>query len=181
MAQLVETSLPGVIEIFPKIITDNRGYFLESYRDDWFKDIDHGWVQENQSSSTAGALRGLHFQRGESSQAKLVRVVKGSVLDVAVDLRLGSPTFGESFFTILDSVKNNLLYVPSGFAHGFSVLEDAIFVYKCSNYYDRESEGGILWNDLELGIDWLVNDPIISEKDEKWPTLNEFRLLEGGL
>jgi dTDP-4-dehydrorhamnose 3,5-epimerase len=183
MAELVKTSLPGVLEIFPKKIIDNRGYFFESYRDDWFEneDLDHNWVQENQSFSTAGTLRGLHFQRGEFSQAKLVRVIQGSVLDVAVDLRLGSPTFGQSYLTVLDAKKSNLLYVPSGFAHGFSVLEDAIFVYKCSNYYNKASEGGILWNDLDLAIDWQVKNPIISEKDENWPSLSDFRKTEGGL
>lgn len=183
MAELIKTPLSGVLEIFPKKFLDKRGYFFESYRDDWFGDseLNHGWVQDNQSFSTAGTVRGLHFQRGEFSQAKLVRVIQGKVLDVAVDLRKGSPTFGKYYSTILDSEKSNLLYVPNGFAHGFSVLEDAIFVYKCSNYYHKASEGGIQWNDQELGIDWKVSLPIISEKDQDWPTLNEFRLTEGGL
>ncbi len=183
MAELIKTPLSGVLEIFPKKFLDKRGYFFESYRDDWFGDseLNHGWVQDNQSFSTAGTVRGLHFQRGEFSQAKLVRVIQGKVLDVAVDLRKGSPTFGKYYSTILDSEKSNLLYVPNGFAHGFSVLEDAVFVYKCSNYYHKASEGGIQWNDQELGIDWKVSLPIISEKDQDWPTLNEFRLTEGGL
>jgi dTDP-4-dehydrorhamnose 3,5-epimerase len=183
MAQLVQTPITGVLEIFPKKFTDKRGYFFESYREDWFDELglDHSWIQDNQSFSAAGTVRGLHFQRGEFSQAKLVRVIQGSVLDVAVDLRNGSPTFGQSFVTVLDTKKSNLLYVPSGFAHGFSVLEDAIFVYKCSNYYDKDSEGGILWSDPELAIDWGVSSPIVSEKDELWPTLNEFKLAEGGL
>lgn len=183
MAQLVQTPLPGVLEIFPKKFLDSRGHFFESYRDDWFEGlgITHGWIQDNQSFSTAGTVRGLHFQRGEFSQAKLVRVIQGSVLDVAVDLRLGSPTFGKYYSTILDAEKNNLLYVPNGFAHGFSVLEDAIFVYKCSNYYHKASEGGILWNDSELDIDWKVDVPNISEKDKLWPTLNDFRIAERGL
>lgn len=183
MAQLVQTPITGVFEIFPKKFLDKRGYFFESYRDDWFDDgdINHRWVQHNQSFSTAGTVRGLHFQRGEFGQAKLVRVIQGSVLDVAVDLRKGSPTFGQSYSTVLDAERSNLLYIPNGFAHGFSVLEDAIFVYKCSNYYDKASEGGILWDDPELAIDWKVSTPIISEKDEIWPTLNEFRLAEGGL
>ncbi|MDG1275921.1 MAG: dTDP-4-dehydrorhamnose 3,5-epimerase [Algoriphagus sp.] len=183
MAEIVKTSLPGVLEIFPKKFLDNRGYFFESYRVDWFDDfpLDHGWVQENQSFSTAGTLRGLHFQRGEFSQAKLVRVVQGSVLDAAVDLRIGSPTFGKSYLTVLDAEKSNLLYIPSGFAHGFSVLEDAVFVYKCSNYYNKASEGGILWNDSDLAIDWKIKEPIISEKDAIWPSLSEFIKTEGGL
>ena len=183
MAELVKTPLSGVLEIFPKKFLDKRGYFFESYRDDWFEEapLNHDWIQDNQSFSTAGTVRGLHFQRGEYSQAKLVRVIQGSVLDVAVDLRKGSPTFGKSYSTILDSEKSNLLYVPAGFAHGFSVLEDAIFVYKCSNYYHKASEGGILWNDPGLAIDWKVDSPIISEKDEHWPSLNEFKIAEEGL
>ncbi|WP_075348903.1 dTDP-4-dehydrorhamnose 3,5-epimerase [Algoriphagus marinus] len=183
MAEIVKTSLPGVLEIFPKKFLDNRGYFFESYRADWFNDIhlDHGWVQDNQSFSTAGTLRGLHFQRGEFSQAKLVRVIQGSVLDVAVDLRIDSPTFGQSYLTVLDAEKSNLLYIPSGFAHGFSVLEDAVFAYKCSNYYNKASEGGILWNDSDLAIDWKIKEPIISEKDALWPSLSEFIINEGGL
>lgn len=183
MTELVQTPLLGVLEIFPKKFLDKRGYFFESYREDWFKDAElkHKWIQDNQSFSTAGTVRGLHFQRGEYSQAKLVRVIQGSVLDVVVDLRIESPTFGQSYSTILDAERSNLLYVPSGFAHGFSVLEDAIFVYKCSNYYNKSSEGGILWNDPELAIDWQVREPIISEKDEKWPTLSEFKKTEGGL
>jgi dTDP-4-dehydrorhamnose 3,5-epimerase len=183
MAQLIQTPITGILEIFPKKFLDKRGYFFESFRADWFDEVDlgHGWIQDNQSFSTAGTVRGLHFQRGEFSQAKLVRVIQGSVLDVAVDLRKESPTFGQSYSTVLDAEKSNLLYVPNGFAHGFSVLEDAIFVYKCSNYYHQSSEGGILWDDPELAIDWKVSAPIISEKDGIWPTLNEFRLAEGGL
>lgn len=183
MAELVQTPIEGVLEIFPKKFPDKRGYFFESFREDWFAGValNHGWVQDNQSFSTAGTVRGLHFQRGKFSQAKLVRVIQGSVLDVAVDLRRGSPTFGQSYSTVLDAEKSNLLYVPNGFAHGFSVLEDAIFVYKCSNYYHKASEGGILWNDPELAIDWMVSEPIVSEKDEIWQTLKEFRLAEGGL
>ena len=173
MAELIQTSLPGVLEIFPKKFLDKRGYFFESYRDDWFDEypLDHRWIQDNQSFSTAGTVRGLHFQRGEYSQAKLVRVIQGSVLDVVVDLRKDSATFGKSYSTVLNTEKSNLLYVPVGFAHGFSVLEDAIFVYKCSNYYHKASEGGIHWNDSDLTIDWQVSDPIISDKDELWPTL----------
>jgi dTDP-4-dehydrorhamnose 3,5-epimerase len=183
MAELVKTPISGVLEIFPKKFLDKRGYFFESYRDDWFDDqkLNNNWIQDNQSFSTVGTVRGLHFQRGEYSQVKLVRVIQGSVLDVVVDLRKDSPTFGKSYSTVLDTQKCNLLYIPSGFAHGFSVLEDAVFVYKCSNYYHKASEGGILWDDHELAIDWKVEAPIISEKDDQWPSLNEFRLTEGGL
>lgn len=125
-------------------------------------------------------MRGLHFQNAPFAQAKLVRVISGKVLDVALDLRKDSPTFGQFYSTILDSEKNNLLYIPAGFGHGFSVLEDAVFVYKCSNYYHKASEGGILWSDPSLGIDWMVDEPIISEKDQVWPTLEQFRTQTGG-
>ena len=183
MAQLIKAPLAGVLEIFPRIFEDQRGYFFESYRADWLKSegVAHDWVQDNQSFSQKGTVRGLHFQKGEFAQAKLVRVIQGKVLDVVVDLRKGSPTFGEKYSTILDTERNNLMYVPAGFAHGFSVLEDAIFAYKCSNYYHKESEGGILWNDPALAIDWQVNVPITSEKDAVWPTLEEFKISEGGL
>jgi len=183
MAEILKTLLPGVLEIFPRKFQDHRGYFFESFRADWLSghNVANNWIQDNQSYSQAGTVRGLHFQKGQFAQAKLVRVIQGSVLDVVVDLRKGSPTFGKSFSVVLDTVKDNLLYVPAGFAHGFSVLEDAIFAYKCSNYYHKESEGGILWNDPELNIDWKVSAPIISEKDEIWPTLSEFKSTEGGL
>jgi dTDP-4-dehydrorhamnose 3,5-epimerase len=183
MAQVIKAPLAGVLEIFPRIFEDQRGYFFESYRADWLQSegLGHGWVQDNQSFSQKGTVRGLHFQRGEFAQAKLVRVIQGKVLDVIVDLRRDSPSFGQKYSTILDAIRNNQLYVPAGFAHGFSVLEDSIFAYKCSNYYNKESEGGILLNDPGLGIDWQVEEPITSEKDAVWPTLEEFKTKEGGL
>ncbi|TDQ17152.1 dTDP-4-dehydrorhamnose 3,5-epimerase [Algoriphagus boseongensis] len=183
MAELRKTPIEGLIEIFPRIFPDNRGYFFESYREDWLKSlgIEENWVQDNQSFSQKGTVRGLHFQRTPHAQAKLVRVISGKVLDVAVDLRKDSPTFGKHFSTILDDQNFNLFYVPKGFAHGFAVIEDAIFAYKCSNFYNKESEGGILWNDPMLGIDWGVSSPIISEKDKYWPTLEEFKNQTGGL
>ncbi|MBN3581668.1 dTDP-4-dehydrorhamnose 3,5-epimerase [Algoriphagus aestuarii] len=184
MAEIQKTPLSGVLEIFPKVFKDQRGYFFESFRGDWLEKegVHETWVQDNQSYSQKGTVRGLHFQREPHAQAKLVRVVQGKVLDVVVDLRKGSETFGKHFSTILDSERNNLLYVPAGFGHGFSVLEDAIFVYKCTNYYNKESEGGILWNDPQLQIDWKVSDPIISEKDMHWQTIEEFKEnSEGGL
>jgi dTDP-4-dehydrorhamnose 3,5-epimerase len=139
-------------------------------------------VQDNQSFSQKGTVRGIHFQRGVHAQAKLVRVIAGKVLDVAVDLRKGSPSFGQVYSTILDTEKNNLLYIPAGFGHGFSVLEDAVFVYKCSNYYHKDSEGGVRWSDPSLGIDWQVSEPIVSEKDQILPTLAEFvEAFQGGL
>lgn len=183
MAEIKTTPIEGLLEIFPRIFPDNRGYFFESFREDWLKNrgVEEKWVQDNQSFSQKGTVRGLHFQQEPHAQAKLVRVISGKVLDVALDLRKGSPTFGKHFSTILDAERFNLFYVPRGFAHGFSVLEDAIFAYKCSNFYHKESEGGILWNDPALGIDWGVSAPIISEKDKLWPTLSEFQELTGGL
>ena len=184
MAEIKQTSLPGVLEIFPRVFPDSRGYFFESFRQDWLDKmgVQESWVQDNQSFSQKGTVRGLHFQRGAHAQAKLVRVIAGKVLDVAVDLRKGSPTFGQVYSTILDTEKNNLLYIPAGFGHGFSVLEDAVFVYKCSNYYHKDSEGGVLWSDPALGIDWQVAEPIVSEKDQILPSLSEFvEAFQGGL
>lgn len=184
MAEIKQTSLPGVFEIFPRVFTDSRGYFFESFRSDWLEQVgvQESWVQDNQSFSQKGTVRGIHFQRGEHAQAKLVRVISGKVRDFAVDLRKGSVTFGQVYTTILDTEKNNLLYVPAGFGHGFSVLEDAVFVYKCSNYYHKASEGGVLWSDSALGIDWGVAEPIVSEKDMLLPSLSEFvAATQGGL
>ena len=184
MAEIKQTSLPGVFEIFPRVFPDSRGYFFESFRGDWLEQVgvQESWVQDNQSFSQKGTVRGIHFQRGEYAQAKLVRVISGKVLDVAVDLRKGSATFGQVYTTILDTEKNNLLYIPAGFGHGFSVLEDAVFVYKCSKYYHKASEGGVLWSDPSLGIDWGVGGPIVSEKDMLLPTLPEFVAAnQGGL
>jgi dTDP-4-dehydrorhamnose 3,5-epimerase len=184
MAEIKQTSLPGLLEIFPRVFQDSRGYFFESFRQDWLDQlgVHESWVQDNQSFSQKGTVRGIHFQRGAHAQAKLVRVIAGKVLDVAVDLRKGSPSFGQVYSTILDTEKNNLLYIPAGFGHGFSVLEDAVFVYKCSNYYHKDSEGGVRWSDPTLGIDWQVSEPIVSEKDQILPTLAEFVVaFEGGL
>lgn len=182
MAELRSTPISGLLEIFPKIFPDSRGYFFESFRQDWLQKqgIEVDWVQDNQSFSQKGTVRGLHYQNALYAQAKLVRVISGRVLDVVVDLRKGSQTYGKHFSTILDSERNNLLFVPVGFAHGFSVLEDAIFVYKCSNYYNKSAEGGILWNDPALGIDWQVEAPIISEKDKLWITFKDFTTQSGG-
>jgi dTDP-4-dehydrorhamnose 3,5-epimerase len=184
MAEIKQTSLPGVLEIFPRVFPDSRGYFFESFRQDWLDKVGvhESWVQDNQSFSQKGTVRGLHFQRGAHAQAKLVRVIAGKVLDVAEDLRKGSPSFGQVYSTILDTEKNNLLYIPAGFGHGFSVLEDAVFVYKCSNYYHKDSEGGVRWSDPSLVIDWQVSEPIVSEKDQILPTLAEFiEAFQGGL
>lgn len=180
--EIRETPIKDVYEIYPKVFKDERGYFLETYKKDLFeaKGLETDWIQDNQSFSAAGILRGLHFQKGEFAQAKLARVIQGKVLDVCVDLRKGSPTFGKYHSLILDGNRHNMLYIPKGFAHGFSVLEDAIFSYKCSNLYDKSSEGGIIWNDRELNIDWMVSDPILSDKDKLWPRLEEFKLNSGG-
>lgn len=182
--RVVKTPFDGVFEIYPQIYEDNRGYFFEAFRQDILKEsgIEENWVQQNQSFSKAGTVRGLHYQKQPFAQAKLARVLHGSVLDVVVDLRKNSATFGKSYTKILNSKEHNMLYVPVGFAHGFSVLEDAVFSYKCSNYYHKECEGGIFWNDPELAIDWLITDPILSEKDKGLPTLEKFiQISEGGL
>lgn len=162
-----KTSLTGLIEIFPKVFHDERGYFYESYNKSlfWENGIKEEFVQDNQSFSKKGVLRGLHFQRGSYAQGKLVKVTIGKVIDVVVDIRKESSTFGKHAKFILESEKNNMLYVPPGFAHGFVTLEDAIFTYKCTNLYHKESEGGILWNDPKLNIDWEVENPIVSGKD----------------
>ncbi len=173
---IIKTPIEGLLEIYPKVYEDERGYFFESYRKDVLEKngINTLWVQQNQSFSQKGTVRGLHFQKAPFGQAKLARVVQGVVLDVVVDLRSNSPTYGQSFSKKLNTKEHNLLFVPEGFAHGFSVLEDAVFCYMCSNYYNRDCEGGILWNDPEIAIDWMVSDPILSEKDQQWPSLKEF-------
>lgn len=173
-----ETGIAGLIEIAPKVFPDDRGLFFESYRGEWNKYLgsDYSFVQENQSFSKKGVIRGLHFQKPPYAQAKLVRVIVGKVLDVVVDLRRDSATFGKSYSVILDGQKHNQLLVPEGFAHGLAALEDSIFFYKCSNVYHKESELGIRWNDPALGIQWPFEKPIVSEKDEVLPTLQELIL-----
>ena len=170
--QLRETSIPGLVEIFPRIFKDDRGVFFESYNESWFaeKGLPTNFVQDNQSFSLKGVVRGLHFQNAPFAQGKLVRVISGSVMDVVVDVRPDSPTFGKHETLILKSELNNIVYVPEGFAHGFVALEDSVFSYKCTNLYHKESESGILWNDADLGIDWGVENPIVSEKDMILPT-----------
>ena len=180
--EVLETPIKDVYEIYPKVFNDERGYFLETYRRDVFErhGLNTEWQQDNQSFSMAGILRGLHFQTGAYAQAKLARVIKGKVLDVCVDLRKDSPTFGKHHAVILDSIRHNMLYIPKGFAHGFAVLEDAVFSYKCSDLYHRESESGIIWNDPELNINWQVDNPILSDKDKTWPTIEKFKEISGG-
>ncbi|PNQ74790.1 dTDP-4-dehydrorhamnose 3,5-epimerase [Hanstruepera neustonica] len=172
-----ETKLKGSFEIEPKIFEDKRGYFFESFNKEKFYDLtglDVNFVQDNESFSTKGVLRGLHYQIGNHAQAKLVRVIKGSVLDVAVDIRENSATFGEHVSVLLSEENKKQFFVPRGFAHGFVVLsETAIFSYKCDNYYDKLSERGILFNDPNLNIDWKLpkESLIISDKDLELPVL----------
>ena len=172
-----ETKLQGCYIIEPKIILDERGYFMESFNEKTFQNgIGQAvhFVQDNQSFSTKGVLRGLHYQTGEHAQAKLVRVLQGEVLDVAVDIRPDSPTFGQYEAVILSGENQKQFFVPRGFAHGFLVLsETATFFYKCDNFYNKESEGGIIYNDENININWQfsLEDLIISEKDKVQPTL----------
>lgn len=172
-----ETKLKGCYIIEPKIIRDERGYFMESFNEKTFQNgvgqAVH-FVQDNQSFSTKGVLRGLHYQTGEHAQAKLVRVLQGEVLDVAVDIRPDSPTFGQYESVLLSGENQKQFFVPRGFAHGFLVLsETATFFYKCDNFYNKESEGGIIYNDETININWQfsLEDLIISEKDKVQPTL----------
>jgi dTDP-4-dehydrorhamnose 3,5-epimerase len=173
--QIIQTGIEGLVEIIPAVFNDDRGWFFEFYKADRFinNGITYNFVQENQSFSKKGVVRGLHMQLEPHAQAKLVSVISGKVLDVVADLRAGSKTFGKVYYCELDAVRHNMLMVPEGFAHGFAALEDSIFFYKCSNLYNKESETGVVWNDPQLKIDWRVSNPIISEKDRILPTLDE--------
>lgn len=173
----IATKLEGCFIIEPKIIRDERGYFMESFNENTFqKGVNQQvhFVQDNQSFSSKGVLRGLHYQTGEHAQAKLVRVLKGEVLDVAVDIRPGSPTFGQYEAVVLSGENQRQFFVPRGFAHGFLVLSDtAVFFYKCDNFYNKESEGGIIFNDETININWDFPsaEMLISDKDKIQPTL----------
>ena len=170
--QIRETSIAGLVELIPRIFEDERGAFFESYNVEAFQKagLPTGFVQDNQSFSVKGVLRGLHYQKPPFAQGKLVRVIVGRVIDVAVDLRPESPTFGRHELFELDARRNNMAYIPEGFAHGFAALEDSIFSYKCTNLYNKECEAGIIWNDPALNIDWGVDGPIVSKKDQELPT-----------
>lgn len=175
---VIQTEIQGVVIIEPRVFGDSRGYFFESFSEKNFKEqvADVDFVQDNQSKSCYGVVRGLHFQKPHHAQAKLVRVVKGRVLDVAVDLRKGSPTYGKHVAVELTEDNHRQFFIPRGFAHGFAVLsEEAIFQYKCDNYYAPQSEGAVAWNDPDLGIDWGVplEKAILSEKDMKHPRLKD--------
>ena len=169
--------IEGVLLIEPQIFGDTRGWFFEAYNEEKYRKagICETFVQDNQSFSQKNVVRGLHFQRPPFTQAKLVSVIQGAVLDVAVDLRAGSPTYGQYVSAVLTGENHHQLFVPKGFAHGFSVLEDnTIFAYKCSSFYNKESEGNIIYNDPDICVDWGVDNPILSDKDMVGPTLREF-------
>jgi dTDP-4-dehydrorhamnose 3,5-epimerase len=168
--KVTKSDISGLLIIQPNVFNDDRGYFFESYSKLRYEEfgIPNEFVQDNISKSTKGTLRGLHYQVGEKAQGKLCQVIEGEVLDVAVDIRFGSPTFGKHFSLSLNSEMKNQLWIPAGFAHGFSVLsEEAIFSYKCTNYYSKTHERGILFNDPDLNINWKVEQPIVSDKDIK--------------
>ena len=175
---ITKTDIQGLIIIEPQIFKDSRGCFFESWNAKKFKQlgISEDFVQDNQSVSSKGVLRGLHFQNPPYAQAKLVRVIKGSVLDVAVDLRKNSPTYGKHVSVILSEQNNKSFFIPKGFAHGFLSLEDnTVFNYKCSDYYNKESEGSLLWNDEDLKIDWHIDNPLVSEKDLQADLFKNFK------
>ena len=177
--KVTETKLKGCFILEPAIFGDDRGYFFESFQKEKFKEltgVEVEFIQDNEAFSNRGVLRGLHFQKGKHAQAKLVRVVKGKVLDVVVDVRRDSKTYGQSISCILSETNKKQLFVPRGFAHGYAVLENnTIFVYKCDNYYYPEEEGGILYNDADLDIDWMLKKEEIqlSAKDRMLKSLQE--------
>src|SRR5580704_527607 len=173
--QRIETSLHGVCELRPKVFRDSRGFFMETYHRERFAElgISCSFVQDNHSRSARGTLRGLHYQL-HHPQAKLCRVIEGEALDVAVDIRVGSPHFGKWTSVLLSAAKQNQIYVPAGFAHGFLALTDPVqFLYKCSDFYDPADEHGVLWSDADLNILWSISDPIVSERDSKNPRLGD--------
>lgn len=172
--QLQKTMIPDLMIIQPKVFNDSRGFFLESYNQNSFfaNGIMNDFVQDNHSKSSYGVLRGLHYQNPPFAQAKLVRVTRGKVLDLAVDIRIGSPTYLQHFAIELSEENMTQLFIPQGFAHGFVVLSEEVeFLYKCDNFYNKEADGGILFNDPALGIDWIIpeNEMIVSEKDMNHP------------
>jgi dTDP-4-dehydrorhamnose 3,5-epimerase len=175
---IIRTEIPDVVIIEPRIFGDSRGYFFESFSEREFKEkvADVKFVQDNESRSCHGVVRGLHFQKPPHAQAKLVRVVKGRVLDVAVDIRKGSPTYGRHVEVELSEDNHRMVYIPKGFAHGFAVLsEDAVFQYRCDDYYAPETEGAISWNDPDLNIDWRLpsEQVILSAKDTSHPSFKD--------
>jgi dTDP-4-dehydrorhamnose 3,5-epimerase len=175
--EVIETHIKDLLIIKPKVFEDARGYFFESYNEGVFKQhgIDANFIQDNQSLSNSGVLRGLHFQAPPFAQGKLVRVINGAVLDIAVDIRKNSPTYGQHISIELTEENKTMFYIPPGFAHGFLTLRDnTIFSYKCTNLYNKASEGTVLWNDSDLQIDWNIQNPILSEKDLMGTPFKEF-------
>lgn len=178
--EVIKTNIEGVIIVEPRIFKDGRGYFFESFSQREFEEkvCKTTFVQDNESKSSYGVVRGLHFQKPPFAQSKLVRVIKGAVLDVAVDIRKDSPTFGQYVSVELTGENHRQFFIPRGFAHGFSVLsEEVIFQYKCDNFYSPQSEGAIAWNDPDLNIDWRIpaEKVVLSEKDGKHPRLKDWR------
>jgi len=172
------TPLEGLFILEPKVLGDARGFFLESYNAKIFEDLNlnTNWVQDNHSRSQKGVLRGLHFQKAAFAQIKLVRVIRGSAIDAVVDIRPHSKTFGQSYSVELSEENKRTLYVPEGFAHGFCTLEENTdFNYKCSRLYAPEHEGGLLWNDPDLKIQWPIDNPQLNARDSKWPSLKELQ------
>lgn len=172
---VIQTPLPGVILIEPKVFGDARGFFQETFHAERYREagITGTFVQDNHSRSSKGVLRGLHFQI-RHPQGKLVRVTRGSVFDVAVDIRRGSPAFGKWYGAVLTEENHRQLWVPPGFAHGFAVLSETVdFLYKCTDYYHPDDEGGLIWNDPDVGIEWPIENPALSEKDRNYPRLKD--------
>lgn len=177
--KILKTPIEGLLIIEPAVFGDERGYFFESFNKEKFKELtgeEVDFVQDNQSLSGKNIVRGLHFQNPPYEQGKLVRVIKGEVIDVAVDIRKNSPTYGEHFAIKLNEENKTMFWIPPGFAHGFSSLkDDTIFSYKCTNYYNKESEGSVLWNDSDLNIDWGVENTVISDKDLVGESLKDLK------
>lgn len=177
--KLIETKIKDLYILDPRVFGDDRGYFFESFNSQTFQELigeEVEFVQDNQSMSGENIVRGLHFQNPPFAQGKLVRVIKGEVIDVAVDIRKDSPTYGEHVSIRLSGENNRMFWIPPGFAHGFSSLEEGtIFSYKCTNYYSKESEGSVAWDDPELNINWGVENPIISEKDQESPLFRDLK------
>jgi dTDP-4-dehydrorhamnose 3,5-epimerase len=174
--ELIPTALPEVVIIKPDVFGDDRGYFFESFHETKFAEygITGPFVQDNESQSQKDVLRGLHFQLEPYAQGKLVRVIRGAVLDIAVDIRRNSPTFGKWVSMKLTSENKWICFIPKGFAHGFVTLEDnTVFTYKCSGFYNKASEGSVRWNDPDLNIDWGITNPLLSEKDKMAPLLKD--------
>lgn len=178
--EVIETKLKGVLVLQPKVFEDARGYFFESYNRNLFlkAGLDLNFVQDNQSLSQKGVLRGLHFQNNPHAQGKLVRVITGAVFDVAVDIRKSSPTYGQWFGMELTEENKTMMYIPEGFAHGFATLKDnTIFSYKCTNFYNKASEDCLLWNDPDIGITWNIENPLLSDKDLQGKRIKNFETL----